>query len=351
MRFIVHQKNKNEIPGKPIFVGTQKQDKPQIDVIAYSEDKFVETEINALDELQQYIDNYKVVWINVDGIHDVEFIKTICNLFHIHTLVIEDIVNTGLRSKSEIDDDTIFTMIKMMFLGEQQVLNAEQLSIFLTKNVLLTFQERKGDVFEPVRDRIRNKKGRVRNYGSGYLHYCLLDVIVDNYNYLVEVFGKNVEELEDKILLHPSKDTLAEINKNKVELNYFRKHIRPARGTVSNFKHHKTPFINSKEQLYYNDLNDCIDRVYETLENYKDMLSEQLTVYSTNVNHKLNEIMKLLTIFSVVFIPITFIAGVYGTNFNNIPELKYEYGYFMMWAIILFVAVVMLLYFKKKKWF
>ena len=171
-----------------------------------------------------------------------------------------------------------------------------------------------------------------------------------SFHYLVEIFGENVEDLEDQILANPNKDTLENINKNKIELNYFKKNIRPAREAISNFKNFKTPLITKKEQHFFNDLNELIGRVYETLENYKNMLSEQLTVYSTHVNYKLNEIMKLLTIFSVVFIPITFIAGIYGTNFENIPELKLKYGYFIMWGFIIAVALSMLLFFRKKKW-
>lgn len=351
MRFVTEQNNKSDIPGKPIFIGEQKQNNIEINLIAFNDDKFIEIEINEIENILKYASKYKNVWVNVDGIHDVESIKKICEMFNIHTLLIEDIVNTGSRTKSDIEEDYIFTIIKMMFLTKDETLHAEQLSMFLTNNVLLTFQEKKGDVFDPVRDRIRNKKGRIRSNNLSYLKYCLLDVIVNNYNFLVETFGKNVENLEDQILSNPNKDTLKDINKNKIELNYFKKSIRPAREAISNFKNYKTPLITKKEQLFYNDLNDLISRVYDTLENYKNMLSEQLTVYSTNVNYKLNEIMKLLTIFSVIFIPITFIVGVYGTNFNNIPEIKLENGYFLMWGIIILVTTLMLIFFKKKKWF
>lgn len=351
MRFVTQQKNKSEIPGKPIFIGKHRQDKIEINLIGFDDEKFVEIEIIEIESILKYVSEYKNVWVNVDGIHNVELIKKICEMFNIHTLLIEDIVNTGSRTKSDIEEDYVFTLIKMMFIDKDQTLHAEQLSLFLTRNILLTFQEKKGDIFDPIRDRIRNKKGRIRSNNLSYLKYCLLDTIVDNYNFLVETFGKNVEELEDRILSNPHKDTLEDINKNKIELNYFKKNIRPAKEAISNYKNYKTPLISKKEQLFYNDLNDLISRVYDTLENYKSMLSEQLTVYSTNVNYKLNEIMKLLTIFSVIFIPITFIVGVYGTNFNNIPETKLEYGYFFMWIIIILVTILMLIFFKKKKWF
>lgn len=352
-RFIIKQKNtKHVIPGNPVFVGNQKEENTRIRLIGYDENELVEVEIEAIRELKSYLGRYKNIWINIDGLHDVELIGEVGKLFDIHTLVLEDIVNTDQRPRVDIEENYIFTSIKMMFLNkERRQLEAEQVSMYLLKNVLITFQERKGDIFETVRDRLRNKKGRVRNYSVTYLKYCLLDVIVDNYNFLMETFGERVEELEDKILLQPNKNTLQEINRYKIELNYFRKAIRPAREAINNFKGLKTDLITNVEQPFFNDLHDLIQRSYDSVENYKSMLSEQLTVYSTNVNNRLNDIMKILTIFSVVFIPITFIAGIYGTNFEYIPELRYRSGYFVMWGVILFTVMIMLGYFKYKKWF
>ncbi|MGG6231029.1 magnesium/cobalt transporter CorA [Tenacibaculum sp. SDUM215027] len=352
-RFITKQKNtKNVVPGNPVFVGNQKEENTRIRLIGYDENELVEVELKAISELKSYLSKYKKLWINIDGLHDVDLVGEVGKLFDIHTLVLEDIVNTDQRPRVDIEETYIFTSIKMMFLNKEiRQLEAEQVSMYLLKNVLITFQERQGDIFEPVRERLRNKKGRVRNYSITYLKYCLLDVIVDNYNFLMETFGEKVEELEDKILLQPNRNTLQEINKYKIELNYFRKAIRPAREAINNFKGLKTDLITNVEQPFFNDLHDLIQRSYDSVENYKSMLSEQLTVYSTNVNNRLNDIMKILTIFSVVFIPITFIAGVYGTNFEYIPELAYRSGYFVMWGVILFTVMIMLGYFKYKKWF
>ncbi len=352
-RFITKQKHtKHVIPGNPIFVGNQKEENTRIRLIGYDTNTIVEVELQTVSELSDYLNKYEKIWINIDGLHDVKLLGEVGRLFAIHTLVLEDIANTGQRPKVDIGEDYIFTSIKMMFLDEKiHRLEAEQISMYLTKNVLITFQEKQGDIFEPIRERLRNKKGRVRNYNITYLKYCLLDLIVDNYNFLMETFGEKVEDLEDKILLEPNKDILAEINKNKIELNYFRKAIRPAREAISNFKDFKTDLITKKEQPFFNDLQDLIQRSYDLVENYKNMLSEQLTVYSTNVNNRLNDIMKILTIFSVIFIPITFVAGIYGTNFEYIPELKYRYGYFTMLGVILLIVLTMLGYFKHKKWF
>lgn len=352
-RFIIKQKkDKNRIPGRPVFVGNKKEETTRIRLIGYDENTIEEIELYSINELVNHKDNYKKVWINIDGLHDVELIREVGKLFNIHTLILEDIVNTDQRPRVDIEETYIFTTIKMMFLDEvKHQLEAEQISMYLAQNTLITFQEKQGDVFEPIRERLRNKTGRIRSYNTTYLNYCLLDVIVDNYNFLMEAFGEKVEYLEDKILLQPNADTLKEINKYKIELNYFRKAIRPAREGISNFKALKTDLISKKEQPFFNDLHDLIQRSHESVENYKNMLSEQLTVYSTNVNNRLNDIMKLLTIFSVVFIPITFIAGIYGTNFEYIPELSYKGAYFVMWGVILLIVVVMLSYFKYKKWF
>ncbi len=352
-RFIIKQKNtKHVIPGSPVFVGNQKEENTRIRLIGYDENILEEIELTNINQLTDYLEKYNKIWINIDGLHDVELIRQIGRLFKIHTLILEDIVNTGQRPKVDIEEAYIFTSIKMMFLNkEKRQLEAEQISMYLLKNVLITFQEKQGDVFEPVRERLRNKTGRVRNYNVTYLKYSLLDIIVDNYNFLMETFGEKVEDLEDKILLQPNKNILEEINRNKIELNYFRKAIRPAREAISNFKDFKTDLITKKEQPFFNDLYDLVQRSYDAVENYKNMLSEQLTVYSTNVNNRLNDIMKILTIFSVVFIPITFIAGIYGTNFEYIPELSYKYGYFVMLGAICLIVLVMLAFFKHKKWF
>ncbi|MCH3882065.1 magnesium/cobalt transporter CorA [Tenacibaculum aquimarinum] len=352
-RFIINQKiKKGAIPGKPVFIGKQKEENVRIRLIGFDATNFVEIELENLNEIASYKEKYANIWINIDGLHDVAILKEVGLLFNMHPIVTESIAHTGSRAKVDIEENYIFTIIKMMLLNPQKKeLEAEQVSMYLTKNILLTFQEKQGDIFEPIRERLRTSKGRVRTHNTTYLKYCLLDTIVENYNFLLEVFGLRVEELEDKILLQPSKNTLKEINATKIELNYFRKTIRPTKEAISNFKSFKTDLITKKEQPFFNDLNELIHRAHENLENYKSMLSEQLTVYSTNLNNRLNDIMKVLTMFSVIFIPITFIAGIYGTNFDYIPELKYKNSYFIMLGSMLFIIISMVSYFKYKKWF
>lgn len=346
------QKTAGQIPGKLVFIGEQKKETVDIEIIAYDDDNFIETAIKSISEIPRFIKDYKNVWININGLHNIKLIAELEHILDIHTLILEDIVNTAQRPKVEIEENCIFTIIKMLRLKEEiHTLDSEQVSMYLGKNMLLTFQEKEGDLFDIVRERLRNKKGRIRSFGTTYLKYSLLDTIIDNYIFIMEVFGEKVEQLEDTILLEPNRDTLTKINKTKLELNYFRKAIKPAKEGLLTFKSLKTDLINDEEQLYFNDLIDLIQRANDSLDNYKNMLSEQLTIYSTNVNNRLNDIMKLLTIFSAIFIPITFIVGVYGTNFVNIPMLKYDKGYFVMWAIITIVVISMLSYFKYKKWF
>lgn len=353
LRFLKKQEETiGQPPGKLIFVGDKKQDFVRLRMIAYNSNDYIEKYIKYIEDIEAYQKDYDNIWVNIDGLHDTKQILKIGKYFKIHSLIQEDIVHTGQRPRTDASDKYIFNTIKMMRLDEEQLqLDAEQFSMYLTKDTLITFQERVGDVFEPVRERIRNKQGRVRQKGLDYLGYSLLDCIVDNYNFIMEFFGSEIEDLEDRILLQANKNTLQDINRLKIELNYFRKTIRPAREAILDLKTSDSQLIAENTIPFFDDLGDHIQRSYDAVENYKGMLSEQLTVYSTNVNNRLNDIMKVLTIFSATFIPLTFIAGIYGTNFEHIPELKYQYSYYIMWGVMFFVALIMLGYFKYKKWF
>lgn len=350
LRFVTKQSEViGQVPGKLVFVGDKKQDFTKIEIIAFNESEFEEAELDHISHIEHYKSKFDNIWINVDGLHDVDVIKEVGLFFDLHPLLMEDIVHTGQRAKIEIQDSYVFFIMKMMSLSNLQ-LEAEQFSMYLNENVLITFQEVEGDVFEPIRNRIRNKSGRVRKMGLDYLAYSLLDSIVDNYNGIMEYFGHQVEELEDKILMTPKSDVLHDINGYKIELNFFRKSIRPAREAILNIEPADISLMTQEVEPFYNDLKDSINRAYESVDGYKGMLSEQLTVYSINVNNKLNDIMKVLTIFSAVFIPLTFIVGVYGTNFDHVPELHYQHGYYIMWSVLIIIALGMIGYFKKIQW-
>lgn len=353
LRFIKKQgETKGKVPGELVFVGDQKQDFVRMRVFAFDEKNILEKEITHLKELDEIQNNFGAVWLNVDGLHDTDRIEKVKDYFQIPNLISEDIVHTGQRPKFNELPEATFFLLKMLSLDEKQhILEAEQFSMFQKSKVLITFQEKVGDVLDPVRDRIRNRQGRICSAGVDYLAYCLADAIIDNYIFIMEYFAEKIEVLEDRIILQPDANVLAQINRYKVELNYFRKTIRPAREAVANWKKSGSSLVLEETKPFLEDLDELIQRAYDNVENYKAMLTEQLSVYSTNVNNKMNDIMKVLTIFSALFIPLTFIAGIYGTNFEYFPELKFKYSYFVMWAVMITLAVVMLIYFKRKKWF
>jgi magnesium transporter len=292
-----------------------------------------------------------VTWINVDGVHDTELIMKIGSGFELHPLTLEDIVHTGQRPKMEEYDDYIFLVVKMLrFDQDKEQVVGEQLSMVLGRTFLLTFQEQPGDTFEPVRERIRRQKGRVRGAGIDYLAYALLDTVVDNYIFIIERLGEKVEDLEEEVLFAPSQAVLEKITRYKKEMNYIRKSVRPFRELILQLNSLDSDLISDKTAPFLRDMQGLALQSVEIIDTYREMLSDHLNIYNTGVNTKLNEIMKVLTIFAAIFIPLTFIAGVYGTNFDYLPELHYRYSYFVFWAVLLLVAGVMIRFFRRRGW-
>lgn len=338
-------------PGSLIFIGTQKIDSSRIRVIDYDPANLQEIELQSIKDGVPFKDTQTVTWINVDGVHDTEVIKNIGENFGLHPLVMEDIVNTGHRPKMEEYDDYLFFVIKMLrFDREKEMVIGEQLSMVLGKTFLLTFQEQSGDVFDPVRERIRKGRSRIRGTGIDYLAYALLDTIIDNYIQIIERMGEQIEDIEEEILDNPSQELLQRINLYKREMNYIRKSVRPAREFILQLNNLDTDLIYEKTFPFLKDLLDHATQAVEVIDTYREMLTDHLTIYHTGVANKLNEIMKVLTIFSAVFIPLTFIAGIYGTNFEYLPELHFHYAYFIFWAVLIIVALVMLKFFKRRGW-
>nr|MBF0221797.1 magnesium/cobalt transporter CorA [Desulfobulbaceae bacterium] len=351
-RFI---KNKDvsigQVPGELVFVGEQKVDHVSIRLIDYDKEHLSEMALYDIQEGVAYKETASVTWINVHGLHDSEPISAIGKGFGLHPLVLEDILNTGQRPKMEEYDDYLFFVIKMMrYDSEEGLIRSEQLSMILGKTFLLTFQERPGDVFEPVRERIRRQKGRIRGVGNDYLAYALLDTIVDNYIFIVERLGEQIEDIEDEILDNPSNEILGKINTYKREVNYLRKSIRPAREFLLQLSRLDSNLIHEQTVPFLKDLLDLSTQSVEVVDTYREMLSDHLNIYNTRVGNHLNEIMKVLTIFSAIFIPLSFIAGVYGTNFEYLPELRFRYSYFIFWGVMITVALVMVRFFKRRNW-
>jgi len=350
-RFLSSRKaSRGTAPGTLVFMGEQKMQQTRIRVIRYNAQVIEESEPGTLNEIPEPAQDM-VTWINIDGIHDIELIRAIGERFGIDALALEDILNTDQRPRIYQDEDHLATIVKsFVYDAEEKNLESEQISFVLGKNYLLTFQERVGDYFEALRARLRKNGSRTRNNGSDYLMYGLLDALVDNYIQCAEAIGDNVERLEDLVLNSDKREVLEEIYLYRNEIRFIRKWIRPVKEITLHFLKSETKLLNRKTRVYFTDLDDMLTQALEAVEIYYQMVTDQLNIFHTNVGNRANEVMKVLTIFAAIFIPLTFIAGVYGTNFKNIPELRWENGYFYMLGLMLLVVLAMLLYFRRKRW-
>ncbi len=338
------------VPGTPVFVGEQKEQSVNLRLIDYDEPSIKEISLKSIDEIIEYLKTPSISWVNIDGLHDTELIKKTGELFNLHPLIIEDITNTDQRSKIEEYDNCILIIAKMLFHDKDKGIISEQFSLVLGSNYVLTFQERIGHVFDPVRERIRKSMGRVRKMGADYLAYILLDTIIDNYFVLLEKMGEQIEDMELDLTSSVKPDFLHDLNYFKREINYIQKMVRPIRDSISKMARMDSDFLSDSISIYLKDLEDLIIQVYDAVESYRELLVDQWDIYNTHISNKLNDIIKVLTIFSVIFIPLTFVAGIYGTNFEYLPELHFRYSYFIFWLALITIAVSMLYFFKRKNW-
>jgi magnesium transporter len=343
---------KGQSPGALVFVGTRKTDEIDIRVIDYDDHHLTDQAMVDIRDTLHYKTSESVTWININGLHDVDTIGRIGKVFDLHPLVMEDILNTGQRPKIDDYDAYLFIVLKMIRFDRQtgMVMN-EQMSLVVGERFILTFQERPGDVFEPVRERIRRQKSRIRAGGTDYLAYALMDTVVENYISVIEHIGEQIEDLEEEILSDHDKKVMEKINRFKRETSYLKKSIRPAREAIFQLLRLESDLIHEKTHFFFKDLEDLITHATEAIDTYRDLLTDQLNIYNSVTANKMNDIMKVLTIFAAIFIPLTFIAGIYGTNFDYLPELRYKYSYFIFWGVLVVIAGALLGYFKKKKWF
>jgi magnesium transporter len=348
-------KSKDEIGRSPddlIFRGEKKAKDVFLRVIDFDSNSLTEEVIKSVHDAIKYQDKHTVTWFNIDGLHNTEIIEGIANEFDFDRLILADVMNTQARSTLKEYDNCIFISVKMLKQESGvEMVNVENLSLIMTESFLFSFQEKRGDVFEPVRDRIRKQKRRIRNGGTDYLLFALLDIVIDNYIYIISLLGEKIEMLEDNLLLDPRKEVIYEINSYKRELNFLRKNIKPTKEMILSLSKLDSDLIHENTFIHFKELLDNINQASDSSDSYREILSDQLNIYHTTISSKLNDIMKFLTVFSVIFIPLTFIAGIYGTNFDFVPELHYKYSYFIMWGVIIVVAVGMLIYFKRKNWF
>ncbi|GAK60754.1 magnesium transport protein [Candidatus Vecturithrix granuli] len=338
-------------PGTPVFVGTQKTERARIRVIDYDTEHLLIEEIQNVEECFPYKDRPSVTWINVDGIHDTTIVERLGKHFGLHVLMIEDILNTQQRLKVDVFDEYILIILKMIaYDNSTQTNNTEQVSIVLGQHFVLTFQEREGDVFDIIRTRLQNDRGRLRRTGADYLAYGLLDAVVDGYFEVIERFGEQIALVEEDLIKEPDQETLHNIHRLRRELIFFRNSVWPLRNMINQIIRQETPLIEETTLIYLRDLYDHTLQVIETIETFRDMMTGILEVYMSSMSNKMNEIMQFLTIIGTIFIPLTFIAGVYGMNFHYMPELDWKWGYFIILGVMAVIGSGLLLYFKKKKW-
>ncbi len=350
-RYIKNRKAVHRVPGDLIFTGKQKVSSSSVSLIQYSEKTVSEQIIDDVSQMRTLFNSGCINWFNVNGVHDTSLIRSIGTIFSLHTLTLEDIINTGGRAKTASFDDYSSIILKMMRIEESDSrIHSEQLTCIISDHLVITFQERPGDVFEQVRERIRKGKGKIRRSDAGYLSYALFDAIVGNYLNLIEALGSQIEENEQKVIADPNEALLTRINESRSELNFLQSNIRPSRDALRELMRDETEVISESSRLYLRDLLESGNLAVETLENYREMLKDQRDSLSASAANRLNEVMRFLTVFSVIFIPLSFLAGLYGTNFSYIPELTYRYGYFIFLGALAIVAVIMILVFRKKKW-
>jgi len=351
-RFVKNRSaTRGKSPGELIFVGRQKTDTVKIHMIQYDESNLEETTGEKLATVLEKRKDGGITWLDITGLHDTETIASVGTEFAIHPLTLEDIINTGQRPKVEEFDHYISIIVKMMrFEPTDGKMHSEQLAIVMGENYLITFQERPGDVFNPVRERLRSMKGRSRRSGSDYLAYALLDTIFDNYLLLIERLGEQIEGIEPMLIDNPGPQIISLINEYRRELHFLRASIRPAREAIREFSRLEEDLILPSTFIFLRDLNDLGTQAVETMETYREMLKDQLDSYSATSGNRLNEIMKFLTVFSAIFIPLSLLAGIYGTNFAMVPEYHLTYGYFFFLGLLVVVATGMIIFFKRKKW-
>lgn len=339
-------------PGNLDYHGEIYTQNKEIELISYSKVEIIKTVSDNAQKIFSSINNSIENWINLVGLNNVEHISKIGNQFNIHPLVLEDVLNTDHRPKTELYDNYLFFIVKMFSLSEDKAnYQFEQVSIILGRNYILSFQEKEGDVFNVLRERLNDADSRLRSKRVDYLFYRLVDTIVDSYYYTLEHIGDNIELLEDNLQENPTKEDYKEIQKLKRDLIFLRKSVYPLREAIAKITKDNKGLIDAENITYFNDVYDHCIHVIDSIETYRDLTSSLMDLYMTSMSNKMNEVMKVLTVISTIFIPITFIAGVYGMNFQYMPELTQKWGYPV--ALIFMGALVlsMLIYFKVKKWF
>ncbi|UCD64235.1 MAG: magnesium/cobalt transporter CorA [Candidatus Zixiibacteriota bacterium] len=344
-------------PGAVVYVGEHREEPVEISIIDYDQTNYTDKTTERVEDCFSFKDSPTVSWINLSGIHDIGLVEKLGSHFDLHPLILEDIVNTGHRPKLEESEKFILVMLKMLYLKpENHDILSEQISLIFGNNFVISFQEKRGDVFQPVRERIKKTVPRVRFMTADYLAYALIDAIVDHYFVVLESIGERVEALEEELVANPVSAHLDTIHRLKRELVFIRRAVWPLREVIGGLDRMESGLIQSSTKMYLRDLYEHAIQVIDTVETFRDMVSGLLDIYLSSVSNRMNEVMKVLTIIATIFIPLGFLAGVYGMNFDtsaspfNLPELGFEYGYPLFWLAVLIVGGGLFIFFRRKRW-
>jgi magnesium transporter len=339
-------------PGSLVHVGDVLEAETKISVMNYSASTFEEKKVEIIDEVLKYKDSDTVTWVIIEGLTNVDVVERIGTMFDIHQLVLEDILNTHQRPKFEEYDDHLYVVLKSLLPEDDRfAVTYEQVSLLVLKNFVFAFKEKNDDMFHSIQQRIRSSKGRIRQSGADYLTYTILDVIVDQNFILIDSLDDAIISLEDTLLASEStSNTLNTIQILKREVISIRKHVSPVRELIAGMLRSESELIDIKTHIYLRDVSDHAVRVIESIESYREILTGLLDIYISSVSNKMNETMKVLTVFASIFIPLTFLAGIYGMNFEYMPELKWKWAYPTLWAAFIIIPAALLVYFKRKKW-
>jgi magnesium transporter len=340
-----------QVPGTLVYTGKKSDKDFHVECFDYTKESIEESVLLNIEDAINYKLTDSVTWINVDGLKHTNQIENIGKQYDLHPLVLEDIVNTAQRPKIDEYDGYLFVVLKMLYYDKNENIVIEQVSFVLGKNYVLTFQESEGDVFEVIRERLRLANGRIRGLKSDYLMYALIDAVVDNYFSITETLGNKIEDLETELFAGSAKENInIEVQQLKREILKVRRAIFPLREIINHIEKGEHPLIYKRTITYFRDIYDHLIQVSENIDIYREMIWSLMDMYMTTVSNRMNEVMKVLTIMSSIFIPLTFLAGLYGMNFEHIPELKYHNGYFILLGVMFLLFIGLLFYFKRKKW-
>jgi magnesium transporter len=335
--------------GSVVYSGEKRTEQVKVSVFQYDNKEYTERDITEIDK-KSVKKSHSVMWVNIDGIHDTALIEKIGKMFDIHPLILEDVVTHGQRPKIEDMSDYLYIVLRMIYYNPAKELVNEQVSMILGKGFLITFQETPVDVFGNVRDRIRKSKGTIVKGGADYLLYALVDAIVDNYFIVLEDLGERIEDLEDEMITNPNSKTVKTMYVAKRDIIYLSKSVWPLRSVVHGLSRGDSSLIDDHTRIYIRDVDDHVTQIIDVIETFRALLSEMVEIYLSSVSNKLNEVMKVLTVISTIFIPMSFLASVWGMNFKIMPELDWKYGYLFGWIIMAAAGLYMVRFFKNKRW-